>query len=588
MAVSKSDLILIIEAEEGLRLWLVDVLQKERFKVFSTTTCEEALKMIYEHMPNLIVLDSALPTNSGYSLCRNLKQDLMLRHIPLVMLSERKDIQERLLDLELGADDYILKPVEHTDLLARIKMSLGHTHLELDVNPLSRLPGNNSIIKRTEEILNKNLLFAICYIDLDNFRSFNEKYGFNRGDDIIRFLSGLITKVVKEYGDAEDFIGHVGGDDFIVISHPQKVDKLCSKIIEEFDSAIPQFYDEESRRQKCISREDRKGNIINTPIMSISIAVVSNEEKELFHIGQISRIATELKDFVKSFSGSIYFKDRRKQRVALDPEFSPAESSKLYKEMQAGAMKRLDERTKKIGMLKEIIEQGKVNIFFQPIVHFRTKSIVGYEALMRGPENSELFAPDVLFDLAREGNMLWQLDRLCRSKILLFNQDFKKGLLLFLNTTPESIYDPEFAQIELPGFFVSNPQNLVIEITERGIVEDFEKFYEILHFVQERKIKIAIDDAGSGYVSLRNVAKLKPDYIKIDMSVIRNIDVDKVRQDVLATWFSFSQKIGSQLIAEGIETKEEYNFLAAMGLCLGQGYLFAKPGKPYPEINKDF
>ena len=578
--------ILIVEREEELRLWMADILQREGFKIFSASTSEEALKMVYEHVPNLIVFDFSL-TKDGYKLFRNLRQDLMLSHIPFVVLTERDNIGNKTFDAEFVADDYIFKPVEEVELLARIKMAVGRTHLELDVNPLTRLSGHNSILRKLEDILSKKTAFAVCYVDLDNFKSFNDKYGFNRGDDVIRFTSGLISKVVKESQDADDFIGHIGGDEFVVITKPEKVDKFCSKIISEFDLAIPQFYDEEERRQGHIIKTDRHGNSIKTPVMSVSIAVVTNEKKELFHVGQISKLAMELKHYAKSFSGSIYFKDRRQDRYSIISGVSQEELIKRYEEMRKGARKRIDQRTKKIEALRRIIEQEDINILFQPIVCFRTKSIIGYEALTRGPKGTELESPELLFDLAREGNMLWQLDRLCRKKILSYAGDFNNNLSLFLNTSPESIYDPEFRRAQFLENCPLKPENLVIEVTERGMVEDFAAFYEILKSIQEKKIKIAIDDAGSSYVSLRNVAKLKPDYIKIDISVIRNIDVDKLRQDVLSTWFTFSQRIDSVLIAEGIETKEEFGFLFAIGVPLGQGYLFARPGNPYP-LAQDF
>jgi EAL domain-containing protein (putative c-di-GMP-specific phosphodiesterase class I)/CheY-like chemotaxis protein len=580
--------ILLVEDKEDLRKRLVDLLQDEGFRVILAASSEDTLKRVYEEIPHLIILDLTLPENSGYEACKRLKQDLLLRHIPIIMLTEGKDIEERALGLGLDADEYVLKSSEPTELLARISLALGHTYRGLDINPLTRLPGNNSILKRTEEILDKKIPFAICYLDLDNFKSFNDEYGFNRGDDVIRFTSGLIIKAVKELGDSNDFIGHTGGDDFVIITQPERIDKLCSKIINGFDAAVPQFYDQEVRRQGHIIRMDRRGNLIKVPIISVSIAVVTNEKRQLFHIGQISRLATELKDYAKSFPGSIYFKDRRGQRICITSNLSKEDLTKRYEEMQVGAEKRIGQRSKKIQALREIIQKETIDILFQPIVHFSSKSIIGYEALMRGPQDTELRSPEVLFDLAREGDMLWQLDRLCRKKIFQFGKDFSNmALRLFVNTTPESIYDPEFQQMQLPKDCPLKQEDLVIEITERGMVEDFDKFYEILSSIQKRKIKIAIDDAGSGYVSLRDVAKLKPDYIKIDMSVIRNIDVDKVRQDVLSTWFSFAQRIDSELITEGIETKEEYNFLLDVGISLGQGYLFAKPGKPYPKLNEE-
>ncbi|MEL7564032.1 MAG: GGDEF domain-containing protein [Dehalobacterium sp.] len=243
-----------------------------------------------------------------------------------------------------------------------------------------------------------------------------------------------------------------------------------------------------------------------------------------------------------------------------------------------------------VHQLQEIIRSKNISIVYQPIVGIKTGEIIGYEALSRGPENTKFSAPDILFPLAEENGILYSLEKLCREQAIKKAQGFGYKNKLFLNINPQVINDPKFTGgitkeiLKETGF---TPQNLVFEITERTSIKDFISFKNVLNHYRRQGYSVAIDDAGAGYSSLQAVAELKPDYIKIDTSLIRNIDQDPVKDALLETFVLFSRKINAKLIAEGIERAEELKKLKELGVDYGQGFFLAKPEYPVPNLSHE-
>ena len=186
--------------------------------------------------------------------------------------------------------------------------------MDLEANPLTRLPGNVSIINElTRKIENKSL-FAVCYVDLDKFKAYNDKYGFEHGDEVIRETARILIQATQQAGNPGDFIGHIGGDDFVVITDPQAADKICEKIIAEFDKKVPSFYKEADRKNGYIIALDRQGKEQKIPLLSISIGVFTNEFRNIEHVAQIGEIGAELKSYAKHLERSNFIKDQRKIR----------------------------------------------------------------------------------------------------------------------------------------------------------------------------------------------------------------------------------------------------------------------------------
>jgi GGDEF domain-containing protein len=181
----------------------------------------------------------------------------------------------------------------------------------LDASPLTRLPGNMAIEQVLKEKMERGEKFALCYIDLDDFKAFNDKYGYAKGSELIKMTGEVIYRAKDKYADKQDFVGHIGGDDFVLVTSPGRVNQVCQTIISEFDRLIPGYYHSEDRANGFIEGTDRYGVKRRYPLMSISIAVVSDVRRSFTSPVEIARVATEIKDYVKSLPGSNYLVDRR-------------------------------------------------------------------------------------------------------------------------------------------------------------------------------------------------------------------------------------------------------------------------------------
>ena len=303
--------ILIVDDDPDIRDVLKLTLSEENYEIIEACDGEEALKIIRATQPDLILLDYKIPKVDGREVCRQIKKDLLLRHLPIIMVTGKGDISDKVDGIDAGADDYVVKPFEPKELLARIRMILRHTERDLEANPLTRLPGNVSILKELSKHIEDKSLFAVCYLDLDKFKSYNDKYGFEHGDEVIRETARLLIRATQECGNRDDFVGHIGGDDFVIITTIAKADTLCQKIILDFENLVPSFYNEKDRKNGYIIGKDRQGQEQKIPLLSISIGIVTNQYPKIAHVAQIGEIGAELKAYAKSLERSNYVKDKR-------------------------------------------------------------------------------------------------------------------------------------------------------------------------------------------------------------------------------------------------------------------------------------
>ncbi len=291
---------------------VLDLTLCEFYEVIQAPNGLEGLKLVQTKNPNLVICDFMMPIMTGKEFCKAMKKDILLEHIPIIMLTGKGETKDMVGGIEAGADDYIVKPFEPSALLARIKMILRRTNRSLDANPLTHLPGNSSIMEELQGKIASGKTFAVGYADLDKFKIYNDKYGFEKGDEIIRELARLLVKTVRSIGGPDSFIGHIGGDDFVFVTTDKLAENVCKQIIVEFDKAAPQFYNEEDRKAGYIIGKDRLGNEIKTGLLSISIGIVSNATYPITHVAQISEKGAELKKYAKSFQESIFVRDQRK------------------------------------------------------------------------------------------------------------------------------------------------------------------------------------------------------------------------------------------------------------------------------------
>ncbi|MDD5614037.1 MAG: response regulator [Candidatus Omnitrophica bacterium] len=304
--------ILVVDDDTDIRDVLKILLESEKFEVEEASNGKEALVNIHRKPPDLVITDYVMPDMDGEELCRHIKRDILLRHIPVIMLTGKKeDITDKVKGIDAGADDYIVKTVDEKEFLARVKMVIRRTEIDLDANPLTRLPGNVSILNEIESRIKKKGKFAVCYIDLDKFKSYNDKYGFEKGDRIIQETARVLIESIDETGKEGDFIGHVGGDDFVIVTDLERAENISKKIIEKFDSKINRYYTKEDLSRGYIMSKDRKGNDEKTPIMSVSVAVVTNINTQFEHVAEVVQRGAEVKEYTKTLSGSNYAIDRR-------------------------------------------------------------------------------------------------------------------------------------------------------------------------------------------------------------------------------------------------------------------------------------
>jgi len=201
------------------------------------------------------------------------------------------------------------------DICARVNLSIVRSERVEEINPLTRLPGNISINRQIQERLDRSQVFALAYRDLDNFKPFNDHYGFTRGDEMIRVTGRLILNIVKNQQPIEGFVGHIGGDDFIYIMNLDSIEETTNEIITAFDQIVPTFYDTEDRENGYIKSLDRQENMKIYPIVTISIGIAHNKLKRYSHYGEITEVASEMKRFAKTFKASCFKIDQRNNPV---------------------------------------------------------------------------------------------------------------------------------------------------------------------------------------------------------------------------------------------------------------------------------
>lgn len=305
--------ILILVEDSSTQKLLSDLLGGEGYSTAAAKTSSEAMELLAGKPFNLVILDFESQHIKGIDFCKAIRKNFRLRHLNLILLMDTADPLNKIKGIYSGADDYIDKPLEPAEFLARVKSSLVRMTRDLDANPLTKLPGNVSLLKELEERVKSCSPMAAGYLDLCKFKEFNDRYGFEKGDEVISNVAAIISRALEELGSAGDFLGHIGGDDFVFITTPDCVEDICKRIISDFDKAIVSFYDEEDRRRGYIVTKNRAGQLCKIPVMSISAGIATNEYVKFTHIGEIIQVITELKNYAKTLGKSIYVKDRRKE-----------------------------------------------------------------------------------------------------------------------------------------------------------------------------------------------------------------------------------------------------------------------------------
>jgi diguanylate cyclase (GGDEF)-like protein len=304
--------VLIADDDHNLRELLMEAFPKHKFEVYQSADGDETWETVKDLRPDIVLLDIMMPGMDGLEVCRLMRDNPGTRNIPVIMLTAKAQLKDKLEGIESGADDYVTKPFDPLELQARIEMHLRRYLRESDMSPITELPGNKAIDRELEARLESGKRFAFCYADLDDFKAYNDYYGFHAGSEVIRMTGNILAEAVMAQGSADDFLGHVGGDDFIILTSIEKSEPVCREIISRFDERIPSFYQPEDVEKGYIVSVDRRGYVMKFPIMTISISIVHNAYRQLEDSAQVGRIAAELKKYAKDLEGSVYVFDRRK------------------------------------------------------------------------------------------------------------------------------------------------------------------------------------------------------------------------------------------------------------------------------------
>jgi diguanylate cyclase (GGDEF)-like protein len=289
---------------------IMERILKDRYNTVAFSNIQSSLDYIYNSLPNLIILDTSLAEPSVIRILNNLKEDPIFNQVP-VLAVVADTFSPSHWDSML-AEDYVRKSEMERELLLRVDLSLVRSERVVEINPLTRLPGNISINRQIQASIDRQETFALAYADLDNFKPFNDHYGFTRGDEVIKMTGRLILNTVKNRQPKGSFVGHIGGDDFIFVMDTELVEETAQEIIDAFDRIIPTFYDEPDKEKGVIESSDRHGNLRTFSFIGLSIGISSNRFRAFSHYGQLTEAVSEMKHFAKNFKGSCVRSDKRR------------------------------------------------------------------------------------------------------------------------------------------------------------------------------------------------------------------------------------------------------------------------------------
>lgn len=303
--------VLVVDDDQDILTFVRMHLVVEGFEVTVSRTAERALAAIDALLPDVVLLDVLLPDLSGLDVCRRLRSQRRTAALPIIMVTAKGEPGDRVVGLLAGADDYMTKPFDLMELTARVRSLLRRNAEMRAVSPLTGLPGNHRIDVEIAGRVRAGLPFAVCYFDLDSFKAFNDIYGFLRGDQMIGLLAEVLATVASEVGDPQPFIGHIGGDDFVVVCRPDQAEPLGQRAITLFDTARYDHFEPQDVARGALEVADRQGIRQRHPLTAVSVGVALSERRAFTDHRQIVEVAAEMKSVAKRTVGSSMAVDRR-------------------------------------------------------------------------------------------------------------------------------------------------------------------------------------------------------------------------------------------------------------------------------------
>lgn len=310
--------ILIVDDDPAVRSVLRRSLAARGCAVLEAENGPSGLSQARDLGPDLILLDVHLPGLDGWSVAKALREDQRTHLTPLIMLTGAGEVADRVEGLSRGADDYVTKPFALDELLARVERLLRRHAEDLSASPLTLLPGGATLKFETARRLSRGGPLALLYADIDRFKAYNDAYGYFRGDAVLRETAAVLEQALGAAGGPGDFLGHIGGDDFVLLTEPARAEALAREAAARFDAALPSFYQAEDLARGFVAVVSRQGREEAAELVSLSIAIVSNERRSFDHAAEISDAAASVKKALKRRAGpraSAWLKDRRSDAV---------------------------------------------------------------------------------------------------------------------------------------------------------------------------------------------------------------------------------------------------------------------------------
>ncbi|HEY1455826.1 MAG TPA: response regulator [Candidatus Dormibacteraeota bacterium] len=311
-ALARRDVVLAIDDDEQILRLLKRVLDRAGFETVTVNNGISAHDAAVEWRPDIILLDLMLGEITGDQILKELRADFRTRLVPVVFLTVRGSLKDKVEHLLAGADDYVTKPFIPEELVARLRAVMSRSTAARELSPLTGMSGNSDILKEISRRLGRGERFAVLYPDIDSFKSFNDHYGFLRGDDVIKTLATIILEVLEQDYSPRHFAGHVGGDDFVILTEPSLAESIATQLTQRFDAAVPALYDLADRERGWIEFQERNGATIRTPLVSVSIGIVIAEPGSYASAAALAARAAEVKGVAKRMPGSKWVLDRRR------------------------------------------------------------------------------------------------------------------------------------------------------------------------------------------------------------------------------------------------------------------------------------
>ena len=417
-------------------------------------------------------------------------------------------------------------------------------------DPVTGLPTTPLLFPRIQVLLEERGEVSLLCLNVVRYSKIEEIYGWEVFDDVMRETAAALESITGVDLRDSDIIAElmISGNSFVVVLSPPR---------------NTLHMDDEALGKLCLRVEERIREVLSAAL-----------EPALFRkFGCYAGATKILRD-----------QGTRLERLVHDG---------LERALAESASREATDGERRTEGLRNIIADEEVRTVVHPIVRLSDLAVIGYEALARGPVGGEFERPDKLFAVAYDADLVFKLERLCRKRAMQVARDLPDEKLFFLNIEPEAVADPELREMVFSTLLSDlgmTPDRIVLEITERCAIDDFRAFRATLEYLRAVGFAIAVDDGGAGYSSLQCLAEVRPEWLKIDMSLIRGIDTDKVRESLVASLVAFCERIGVKLVAEGIETEPELDAVKRLGVEYGQGFLFSLPVDPYPadDVVKQF